>query len=220
MTAQSHREAVTSRTPFEDEGATNSPLTSDRLVDVALVIIREAGVGGLTMRRLAEDLGVTQMAPYHYIKSKEELVQLSLDRLLGGIAIPPKSAGAWDRRLLLRFSSMIDVFRDYPGMAIHLLSGTLPPSGRRMVRATLAMLLEEGLTPEEALFTYGTVSTWAHGHLSVSARRGSASSTMAYYSMMLEPSRRPTIAFASDDFTFSGLEAVITGVKAKLAKGV
>lgn len=44
------------------------------LLDAADAIIHEAGVDGLSMRRLADQVGVSRMAPYHHFKDKNALL--------------------------------------------------------------------------------------------------------------------------------------------------
>lgn len=44
------------------------------LLDAAHLIIRESGSEGLSMRRLADQVGVSRMAPYHHFKDKNALL--------------------------------------------------------------------------------------------------------------------------------------------------
>ena len=61
----------------------NPGLSSARLVDAALEIIDEAGVESLTMKRLAERLGVSAMAAYKHVRDKDALLVLAADDLVG-----------------------------------------------------------------------------------------------------------------------------------------
>jgi AcrR family transcriptional regulator len=44
------------------------------LLEAATVIIRDLGLEGLSMRKLADQVGVSRMAPYHHFKDKNELL--------------------------------------------------------------------------------------------------------------------------------------------------
>lgn len=44
------------------------------LIDAANAIIRDGGIEGLSMRRLADQVGVSRMAPYHHFKDKNALL--------------------------------------------------------------------------------------------------------------------------------------------------
>ncbi|WP_327589594.1 TetR/AcrR family transcriptional regulator [Nonomuraea sp. NBC_00507] len=58
------------------------------IVAAALRVIEEGGVGVLTMRRLAREVGSTAMAIYHHVRDKEELLLLLLDDYVAGITRP------------------------------------------------------------------------------------------------------------------------------------
>ena len=44
------------------------------LIDAANAIIRDSGIDGLSMRRLADQVGVSRTAPYHHFKDKNALL--------------------------------------------------------------------------------------------------------------------------------------------------
>lgn len=46
----------------------------DSLVDAAADILREAGTHGLSMRKLADRVGVSRTAPYHHFEDKQQLL--------------------------------------------------------------------------------------------------------------------------------------------------
>ena len=56
-------------------------LDVDAVVDAAIALADEQGLGAVTMRALAARLGVSAMALYGYVPGKEELVDLMLDAL-------------------------------------------------------------------------------------------------------------------------------------------
>ncbi|MFI6733383.1 TetR/AcrR family transcriptional regulator [Nonomuraea sp. NPDC050451] len=58
------------------------------IVTAAHRVIEEDGVGGLTMRRLAKEVGSTAMALYHHVRDKEELLLLLLDDYAAGMPRP------------------------------------------------------------------------------------------------------------------------------------
>ncbi|MFE6055928.1 TetR/AcrR family transcriptional regulator [Kitasatospora sp. NPDC056446] len=54
-------------------------ISREEVVATARRIVDEEGVGKLTMRRLAAEIGSTPMALYHHVRNKEELLVLLLD---------------------------------------------------------------------------------------------------------------------------------------------
>ncbi|MBM0231923.1 TetR/AcrR family transcriptional regulator C-terminal domain-containing protein [Micromonospora sp. STR1_7] len=79
------------------------PLTLERIVDAAVALLDELGVEGLTMRCLAQQLDVTATALYWHVKTKDDVLDLAVDRIFGDVPIPNVS-DSWleDTRVLAR----------------------------------------------------------------------------------------------------------------------
>ena len=60
------------------------PLTRQQIVTAANAALREYGLGGLSMRRLAHDLGVQPGALYYHVNSKQNLVAAVGEHILAG----------------------------------------------------------------------------------------------------------------------------------------
>lgn len=56
-----------------------------RILDAALLLIAEHGVGGTSLQMLADAVGVTKAAVYHQFKTKDEIVIALTERELGGL---------------------------------------------------------------------------------------------------------------------------------------
>jgi AcrR family transcriptional regulator len=71
-------------------------------VDKAIELADRDGLGGLSMRRLADELGITAMSLYGYVPSKAELLDVMADRAYSQIAASHgEAAAAWQDRLAL-----------------------------------------------------------------------------------------------------------------------
>ncbi len=73
------------------------PLTLERIVAAAVAELDAHGAERLTMRRLAQRLEVTSTALYWHVSTKEDLLDLALDHIVGDVPIPepgldPRSA--------------------------------------------------------------------------------------------------------------------------------
>lgn len=79
------------------------PLTLDRIVDTAVTVLDEHGIEGLTMRCLAQQLNVTATALYWHVRTKDDVLDLAVDRIFGDVPIPDVSDN-WreDIRVLVR----------------------------------------------------------------------------------------------------------------------
>jgi AcrR family transcriptional regulator len=67
-------------------------LTRKRIIGEVLDLLDEVGVDGLTIRRLAERLGIQGASLYKQILDKDELVALLADAIAGDVRPPPARA--------------------------------------------------------------------------------------------------------------------------------
>jgi AcrR family transcriptional regulator len=68
-------------------------LTRETVLDAAWTVARRDGVERLSMRRLADELGVMPNTLYSHVSSKSALLDELLDHLLGRVAVPDPDAG-------------------------------------------------------------------------------------------------------------------------------
>jgi len=126
------------------------PLDRAQVVRAALELLDEVGLDELTMRRLAERLGVKAASLYRHVRDKDELLVLLADEIAGTIpAVSPE--GPWKARL----SEMAHNARR--GLVSHrdaarLLASTAPFGPRRLrhIEATLRILRTAGLSSRSA----------------------------------------------------------------------
>ncbi|MDR6506032.1 TetR/AcrR family transcriptional regulator C-terminal domain-containing protein [Arthrobacter oryzae] len=86
------------------EAVRRIPLNRDRVLSAAVVLADEAGIDALSMRRLAQELGVVPMALYKHVANKEELLDGMVDVIVGEID-PPVSGADWRSAVRLRILS-------------------------------------------------------------------------------------------------------------------
>ena len=78
-------------------GTKRPSLTRGQILDAATRLADEAGIGAVTMRRLAQQLGIEAMSLYHHVADKNELLDGMVEQLVGEIndrvvhALPPGS---------------------------------------------------------------------------------------------------------------------------------
>jgi AcrR family transcriptional regulator len=75
------------------------PLGQDLIVDTAIRILDEEGLDGLSMRRVAQELGTGPASLYAHVSSKEELLELMLERIAGEIELPELDPARWQEQL-------------------------------------------------------------------------------------------------------------------------
>ena len=69
-------------------------LSRDRVLRAAVGLADEGGLESLSMRRLAQQLGVEAMSLYHHVRNKQDLLGGMLDLVYGEIEAPP-GGGEW-----------------------------------------------------------------------------------------------------------------------------
>jgi AcrR family transcriptional regulator len=74
-------------------------LSVDRVVETATALADAEGLAAVSMRRVAQELGVVPMTLYTYVPDKAALLDLMLDRLYLAMPRPEASATGWRERL-------------------------------------------------------------------------------------------------------------------------
>ena len=90
-------------------------LTVDGIVAAAVELADAEGLGALSMRRVAERLGVGTMSLYTYVPGKAELLDVMLDTVLAEVARPDGTEG-WRAGLELRAREDWALFHRHPWM--------------------------------------------------------------------------------------------------------
>jgi len=111
--------------------------TRDQVVDAAVAIADADGLPAVTFRRVAADLGAGTMSLYTYVRDKDRLVDLMVDRV-GGTLARPAVTGDWHADLVALVSAQRDLMRRHPW-----LPAALPQ--RRLAGAGTLGYLEHGL---------------------------------------------------------------------------
>jgi AcrR family transcriptional regulator len=76
------------------------PLTLETVVLAAVEVIEADGVGALTMRRLAAQLGCSPMALYRHVATKQDLIRAIGEHYLADIELPPTDGMAWEEAII------------------------------------------------------------------------------------------------------------------------
>jgi AcrR family transcriptional regulator len=109
------------------ERASRRPrFTRDDLAAVAIAVADAEGVDAVSMRRLATELGAGTMTLYHYVRTKDELMTLVHDAVMGEMIVPEgddlpadwraamKLIATRSRDVVLRHPWLLDVADDPP----------------------------------------------------------------------------------------------------------
>src|SRR3954447_11277804 len=93
------------------------PLRSRAEIAAAAVTLADAqGLDAVTMRRLGARLGTAGASLYRYVASRDELLDLMVDDVLAGLAVP-SATGRWRDDVVALASSVREVHRRHRWLA-------------------------------------------------------------------------------------------------------
>ena len=135
-------------------GVTERPaLSRDRVVTTAMNLADSAGLDGLTMRRLADELGVEAMSLYYHFPNKGAILDGLLERTfaeieteVGGFSADAEPS-TWQARLRDRILSARAVLLRHPWVpAVMESRSTLAPTMARYIDANVGLMRAGGLS--------------------------------------------------------------------------
>ena len=140
-----------------------TPLTRQRVIEGAVALADEVGIHPLTIRALAERLGVKPMALYHHVAGKEQIIDGMVDHVFAEIALPPEGM-EWRAALRVRSRSAMDVLARHPWAAPLMETRTNPgPATLRHHDAVLACLRGGGLSIAMTAHAYALIDAFIYG---------------------------------------------------------
>jgi AcrR family transcriptional regulator len=185
-------------------------LSQERIIEAALRVAKRVGFDRLTMRALADELGVTPMAAYYYVKSKEQLLELVADSVAAATKPVPADL-PWDEQLKVQAFDLFDRLTEYPGLGAFLLERPLTPAVRKNYRSGVELFRRAGLDEHDAELAHATYHTFMFGLMGMEYRFG--------------PGKRQRPGVRDDDavvahattreFIEFGLDVLIDGIRSR-----
>ena len=97
---------------MEPLGSASYTAAQTRIIEAALVLFAEHGIGGTSLQMIADAIGVTKAAVYHQYNTKDEIIlavaQIVLARLEAAVTVAEVERSRWRARELL-IAEMIDL---------------------------------------------------------------------------------------------------------------
>ena len=189
----------------------NTPgLTRDAVLEAAARVLERDGLPGLTMRRVAAELGVQAPALYWHVDSKAVLRIALYDHLMVGMVFEPRGEDwredvrrmAHDLRLWLL--SRRDLARLIPDGFF------FAPRAMAQMETALGVLMGAGLAPRDAFYAFATsfsfVVRWCLGEIELRTRPGDARPGLDPEArrLLLEGQAYPNVARAVGAFVVAG----------------
>ena len=124
----------------------------------------DIGLDHVTMKGVADKLGVSVPGLYHHVDGRDDLMRLAAEYSASQIQIPTDHDQHWSAWLLEWARYQHDAFTAQPELLSQFLNGTIGVD--RMVThldAAIGLLMRHGFSAEEALDAYNLVSACAIG---------------------------------------------------------
>ncbi|MFF1780148.1 TetR/AcrR family transcriptional regulator [Streptomyces virginiae] len=221
-----------------DDGSSQPGLTRQALAQAALRVLEREGINGLSMRKVATELGVKAASLYWHVRNKEELLDLLTDELMADAEAPPRE-GDWREQLreyCVRYRRHLLGKRD----AAKVVAGRLAPGPHllRLMEDQLGRLREAGFSDADAAMTSYLLGAFVQGFVlqeqgpvsaseAMGASRREAATAAGEQLRRLPQDSFPSLVALADDLTdpsmedrFSfGLERLLDGLSTLLEQG-
>jgi AcrR family transcriptional regulator len=150
-------------TQTDPDAAPRAPLSRRRVLRAAVALADRGGVGALSMRKLAQELGVEAMSLYHHVANKDDILDGIVDVVFGEIELPTGEAG-WEAAMRRRAVSAREALRRHPWATGLMESRRTPgPANIRHHDAVLGVLRNAGFPVELAAHAYSLLDSYIYG---------------------------------------------------------
>jgi AcrR family transcriptional regulator len=216
-------------------------LSLAQIVDAGVRVANAEGIGGVSMSRVAGELGMSAMSLYRYVASKDELLWLMIDGAFGQMEAAEPTEGGWRERLERWAEIELAAYRRFPWILRIPISGApIMPHQLRFMEWGLRALGDTKLAEQEKLSAILLITSFTRSFAllstdiaaAIAAGDPIARSTMAYGALIKKltsveefPALHAVVdsgAFEDDDsptdalehdFRF-GLDRILDGVAA------
>jgi AcrR family transcriptional regulator len=208
-------------------------LTIEGIVAAAIEVLDEGGVGGLSMRRVAEQIGTGPASLYAHVSGKDQLLELVFDELVRQVPLPEPDPRTWREQIHQMMGDLRAVLVSHRDAALAGL-GRIPTSPNVLTAAeTLTAVMQAGGLSNrvvalglDQLTLYVSAAAFEEGLMEHSGM--SPEEIQSYYAQVhqfyeqLPAQRFPVLAAIAPDLTGPdgderfrfGLDVLIAGLEA------
>jgi AcrR family transcriptional regulator len=188
------------------------------------------GSEALTMRRLAQELGMGTMALYRYFPSKNDLMDAAIEVAAPELELPPPGAAPWKQQLATLARALFHAGLRHPSVARERFDRPLQtPAAMRVTDRAIALLLEAGLSKRDAVAAFKAllIHTLAAAAFVAAESRPEIRRRAAARHAGLPADELPAMAAVADEFTAAlggdqafelGLAALLDGIELRAAR--
>jgi TetR/AcrR family transcriptional regulator, tetracycline repressor protein len=143
------------------------------VLDAALATIDRVGLHGLTIRALANELGVAPMTLYSHFRRKSDLLDLTFEHLLHRL-VPTQRHATWQREFEAVCRDMRRELLAHPHWISLLTRAVVPRSALDIYDRLLDLMSKDGFQPEAAMTAFSSAMSLVLGSVLVERMMGGA----------------------------------------------
>ncbi len=148
---------------IDSDAASPTPLSRERILQASLRMADEGGIESLSMRKLAQDLGVQAMSLYNHVANKDDLLDGIVELVVSEIEVPSLDMD-WKMAMRRRATSAHEVLVRHPWATMAIVSrANVGPAMLRYVDGTLGCLYEAGFSLEMADRVWNAIDSHIYG---------------------------------------------------------
>jgi len=139
-------------------------LSRDRVLQGAMAVADAGGIASLTIRSIAQELGVKPMSVYHHVANKDAIIDGIVDLVFSEIELPVPGGRGWKTEIRRRSVSARDALRRHPWAIQLLQSRTNPgPATLRHHNAVIGTLREAGFSVVKTAHALALIDSYVFG---------------------------------------------------------
>ena len=147
-------------------------LTREEIIQKALALLEEQGPGALSMRRLADRLGVAPNALYTHVRGKADLIDGLVDQVYADLDLDPDPTGDWTEQLATLSHDVRAHLLAHPAVVPYALQRPgLGPHGLRLGEAIYNILRPAGFSDQAVVGTVYALLTYILGFVALEVPR-------------------------------------------------
>jgi TetR/AcrR family transcriptional regulator, tetracycline repressor protein len=147
-------------------------LTREEIIKEALALLEQEGPGALSMRRLADRLGVTPNALYTHVRGKADLIDGLIDQVYAGLTLDLDHSGDWTQQLTTLSQQIRKHLLAHPAVVPYALQQPgLGPHSLRLGEAIYNVLRPAGFSDQAVVGTVYALVTYVLGFVALEIPR-------------------------------------------------
>ncbi len=150
-------------TQTELSAKTRAPLTRERVLHAAIDLADQSGIASLSMRKLAQMLGVEAMSLYNHVAKKDDILNGMVDLVFSQISLPARGQD-WKAAMRQRAISARAVLTRHPWAIGLMESRSRPgPATLRHHDAVIGSLREAGFSIALTAHAFSLIDSYIYG---------------------------------------------------------